>query len=64
MSKHHNLIEGWRKCNLESPPYLFPDDEKHLSGFSDSKTYRSFDEYVASPEFGVSDINLHHTIQS
>ena len=59
MSKHHNLIESWRRCNLESPPYLFPDDEKHLSDFPDSKTYHSFDEYVVSPEFGVSDINLH-----
>lgn len=59
MSKHHNLIESWRKCNLEFPPFLFPDDEKHFSGFSDSKIYRSFDEYVASPEFGGLDINLH-----
>ncbi|MCC7188748.1 MAG: hypothetical protein IT312_08405 [Anaerolineales bacterium] len=59
MSKHHNLIEGWRNCNLDSLPYLFPDDEKHFSGFSDSKTYHTFDEYVASPEFGVPDINLH-----
>lgn len=59
MSKYHNLIEGWRNCNLESLPYLFPDDEKHFLGFSDSKTYHSFDEYVASSEFGIPDINLH-----
>lgn len=59
MSKHHFLIESWRKCNLESPPYLFPDDERHIEGFSDSRIYRSFDEYVSSPEFGVSDTNLH-----
>jgi hypothetical protein len=59
MSKHHSLIEGWRKCNLESPPYVFPDDETYLSRFSVSKIYCSFDEYVASPEFGVFDINLH-----
>lgn len=59
MSKHHNLIESWRRCNLEAPPYLFPDDEKHLSDFPDSKTYHSFNEYVVSSEFGLSDINLH-----
>ena len=59
MSKHHSLIESWRKCNLQSAPYLFPDDEGHFEGFSNSKIYHSFDEYVTNPEFGVPDINLH-----
>lgn len=59
MSIHHGLIEGWRKCDLQSPPYMFPDDKKHLFGFRKTKTYYSFDEYVSSPEFGMSDINLH-----
>ncbi|OQZ03028.1 MAG: hypothetical protein B6D34_09235 [Candidatus Brocadia sp. UTAMX1] len=59
MTKYHSLIESWHKCNLESPPYLFPNDERHIKGFSGVRIYRSFDEYVTSPEFGVSDINLH-----
>ncbi len=59
MSKYHSLVEGWRKCNLESPPYLFLGDEKHLSWFLDTKIYCSFEEYVTSPEFGVSDTKLH-----
>jgi hypothetical protein len=58
MNIHHSLIEGWRKCDLRSPPFLFPDDEKYLLGFPYSKTYHSFTEYIASPEFGVSDVNL------
>lgn len=59
MSINHHLIERWRECNLESPPYLFPDDEPEIiNGIA--KTYRGFDEYTASFEFGASsDTNLH-----
>lgn len=59
MSIHHCLIEDWRKCDLQSPPYMFPDDKKYLLGFRKARTYQSFDEYVSSSEFGMSDVNLH-----
>src|SRR5688572_1798330 len=58
MSTNHYLIERWRKCNLESPPYLFPDDTPEIIDRF-SKLFLSFDEYTASPEFGASsDISL------
>src|SRR5688500_11537382 len=58
MKTNHNLIERWRECNLESPPYLFPDDRlENISRFS--VTYNSFDEYANSIEFGASSAKLH-----
>ncbi len=55
----HKLISGWRNCNLESPPYLFPDDIAHTTN-GNFKVFHSFDEYVFTNEFGLlSDKNLH-----
>jgi hypothetical protein len=55
----HDLISGWRNCNLVSPPYLFPDDVPQIAS-GDFKVFQSFDEYVASKEFGLSsDTSLH-----
>jgi hypothetical protein len=59
MCTDHHLIERWRKCNLEGPPYLFPDDQPEIIN-DKAKTYRDFDEYIAGLDFGASsDRNLH-----
>ncbi|HJW87089.1 MAG: hypothetical protein HW390_894 [Candidatus Brocadiaceae bacterium] len=59
MTLFHNLVSGWRNCNLESPPYLFPDDVSYITS-GNFKVFQSFDEYVSSKEFGLSsDINMH-----
>jgi hypothetical protein len=55
----HELIKGWRKCNLKVPPYLFPKDSLELLK-GNSNTFQKFDEYIVSPEFGIpSDKSLH-----
>src|SRR5688572_28264578 len=58
MSTNHYLIERWRECNLESPPYLFPDDKPEIINRV-AQTYQSFDEYTASIEFEASSAKLH-----
>ena len=58
MSINHHLIERWRECNLESPPYLFPDDKPEIFR-SIAETHRNFEEYTASLEFGSSSAKLH-----
>lgn len=59
MTLSHDLISGWQSCDLTSPPYLFPEDVSHIAS-GDSKVFQSFDEYVASKEFGLSsDTSLH-----
>jgi hypothetical protein len=59
MSKYNELVDGWCKCNLESPPYLFPDDKpKIVNGIA--STYLNFDDYIMSSAFcASSDRNLH-----
>ena len=47
----YDIVRRWRKCNLEAPPYLFPDDS--LSALQSLATgHRSFKAYISSPEFG------------
>jgi hypothetical protein len=59
MTLYHDLISGWQNCDLASPPYLFPDDMPHIAS-GNFKVFQSFDEYVASKEFGSSsDTSLH-----
>jgi hypothetical protein len=57
MPKQHDLIEAWRRCNLEAPPHVFPGDEELLSDFA--IIHQSFDEYVNSPQFGAPDKRFH-----
>ncbi|GAB4549179.1 MAG: hypothetical protein Fur002_26260 [Anaerolineales bacterium] len=59
MTLPHKLASDWRNCNLESKPYLFPDDAPHMTS-GNFKIFQSFSEYVSSKEFGLSpDIKLH-----
>lgn len=54
-----DLVSEWRKCGLESPPFLFPDDEKMITPEL-GRLFQSFDEYITSNEFGVSpDTKIH-----
>ena len=46
----HKLIECWRNCDFSEPPFILPEDEPVIA---DRITlYRSFDEYIASKDFG------------
>lgn len=59
---NHSLFTDWRKCRVESAPYLFPGDEFLVE--PDYKkivsVYRSFEEFITSPKFGfISDKSLH-----
>lgn len=58
MTVTHKLISGWRNCNLDSKPYLFPDDVPHITS-ANSKIFNSFSEYFSSEEFGLSNGELH-----
>jgi len=59
MNKNFDLIDGWCKCNLESPPYLFPDDKLEIVN-SHASIYLTFDDYIMSSAFGESsDTKLH-----
>jgi hypothetical protein len=51
-----NLIIRWRKGRFDSPPFLFPGDEEVFEA-TRTKTcaYRSYDEWIASAEFGRTD---------
>jgi hypothetical protein len=55
----HELIEGWRECNFKSPPYLFPKDNVEILN-RNAKIFQSYDEYIASTQFGKqNDTSLH-----
>lgn len=48
---NHELIEGWRKCQVESHPYYFPGDEDVINSRKIIE-HKSFDEFIVSEEFG------------
>lgn len=60
MTLSHKLVSGWRNCNLESRPYLFPDDVPHMTS-GNFKIFNSFNEYIISKEFGLSSETKLHT---
>lgn len=54
MTKLSSLINTWRKCNLTTPPYLFPGDNiEQFQGMYSN--FSSFDEYIAHPDFDKPD---------
>lgn len=56
---NYDLVEGWRKCEVESPPYLFPGDESEIFQ-EDTILHCSFVEFARSNGFGsTSDSRLH-----
>jgi hypothetical protein len=57
-SVSHKLIEHWRNCCFEAPPFVLPEDESEIA--NRISVYRSFDEFIASPTFGQRrDTSLH-----
>ena len=60
MTLSHKLVSGWKNCDLESKPYLFPDDVPHMTS-GNFKIFQSFNEYVSSEEFGLSPETKLHT---
>lgn len=64
---HYDLIESWRRCQFEEPPYLFPGDEAvfESSQYRNTLTvHRSFQDYVSSPDFeSENDTSLHVGLQ-
>lgn len=59
MSNDHRLIADWRRCDLESPPYLFPGDKEHLDDSRHVVVHTTFEQYLNSEEFGGADKILH-----
>ena len=45
------LVEQWRSCSLQVPPYLFPGDE--FLADDSIEPHRSFDEFIASEDLGL-----------
>jgi hypothetical protein len=55
----HHLIELWRKCPLDNPPFILPGDENYLDK-NDFYVFRSLEEYTSSDAFGLkNDPRLH-----
>ena len=46
----HALIEQWRQCCFDTPPFFFPGDAARIKG--KQIRFASHDAYVASKEFG------------
>src|SRR5215470_16746870 len=62
-----SLVEFWRKCPLDKPPFVHPDDRPALLRYSKSRpdlpTYRRFHTFVKSSQFGnFSDRRLHFSL--
>lgn len=53
-----DLIARWRACPLDTPPYLFPGDERRTLE-SATHPHKSFRDYIESSTFGVTDARLH-----
>lgn len=50
------LVDFWRRCPLDAPPYTHPEDQSVLKQVSDQSpdvTPRDFDEFLVSPRFGA-----------
>ena len=59
----YNLVESWRRCSLDAPPYLFPGDQ-FLSELPSSRSivslYHSYEDFTTGPTFGSkSDTSVH-----
>jgi hypothetical protein len=55
MSRNVEIVEFWRACQLDKPPFVHPDDAPVLrSRFGDltKDLPHDFDEFVASSRFG------------
>jgi len=53
------IIEQWRRCQLESGPYLL-DGDKHLLKYRKKYVfYKTFNEFIQSEEFGLSNAKFH-----
>ena len=60
MTITHDLISCWRQCKLESPPYLFHNDNlDKVNGHI--KTRETFKEYISKAEYGLSHDTILHT---
>ncbi len=56
---HHQLIQLWQKCSLDTPPFILPEDIAIIPSQNLSE-YDSFDEYISIPTFGQKkDTSLH-----
>lgn len=54
-----NLIECWRVCRFDTPPFILPDDESEIPDNMRS-LYQSFDEFIVGDKFGqIEDKSLH-----
>lgn len=51
----NQLIEEWRRCQLESGPYLLDGDKNLLKYPKKCVFYKTFNEYIQSNDFGLRD---------
>ncbi len=56
---YHRLIQLWRKCPLNVPPFILPEDRTEIQNQT-LKTYQSLEEHVSCSTFGQrNDTSLH-----
>lgn len=53
------IIEEWRRCQLESGPYLLDGDNDLLKYPQRYVFYKTFNEYIQSNDFGLSHAKFH-----
>jgi hypothetical protein len=52
------LVEFWKRCRLQRPPFIHPDDGEKLNSSHVSTRLCDFDAYVQNPEFDKRDLLL------
>jgi hypothetical protein len=61
MAEDHQLINKWRKCLCQKPPFLFPGDEDVINENGKNTTcYQSFKDFIESRDFGSRDDHKLH----
>lgn len=55
----HPLINTWRNCSLNHPPYCLPDDQDIVLAKSKRVPYFSFQDFIASEDFGQASGKFH-----
>ncbi len=52
------LVEFWKRCRLQRPRFIHPDDREKLDSSQVATRLCDFDAYVKKPEFDKRDLNL------
>jgi len=62
VTETHQLVDKWKSCSIESPPFIFPGDEVLLDGSLRKRVsfFSTFQDYIGSKTFGLpTDQTLH-----